>query len=186
MKPALSLLILIGGFALYIIGSASLYSVSETEQVIITQFGKPVGETIKDAGLHVKTAGTTWLEELIGLAEAGGEGLALVKEIYAYAMDHVDELTGPYATVIDIKPSQLPSAQEVNGWTSDQLTGALRHIQSHPLFNASFRQLLHVAFKIAAKKGDRYLNLLKADEAIVAKNVTENLYDRHLRPLFVG
>ena len=28
------------------------------------------------AGLHIKTAGTTWLEELIGLASAGGEGLA--------------------------------------------------------------------------------------------------------------
>ena len=30
-----------------------------------------------DAGVHLKTAGTTWLEELIGLAEAGGEGLAI-------------------------------------------------------------------------------------------------------------
>ena len=30
-------------------------------------------------GVHIKTAGTTWLEELIGLAEAGGEGLALAK-----------------------------------------------------------------------------------------------------------
>ena len=29
-----------------------------------------------DAGVHLKTAGTTWLEELIGLAEAGGSGLA--------------------------------------------------------------------------------------------------------------
>ena len=29
-----------------------------------------------NAGLHIKTAGTTWLEELIGLAESGGEGLA--------------------------------------------------------------------------------------------------------------
>ncbi|HVY71028.1 MAG TPA: tagaturonate epimerase family protein, partial [Verrucomicrobiae bacterium] len=37
------------------------------------------------AGLHLKTAGTTWLEELIGLAEAGGAGLALAKEIYAEA-----------------------------------------------------------------------------------------------------
>jgi hypothetical protein len=27
-----------------------------------------------NAGVHVKTAGTTWLEEVIGLAEAGGEG----------------------------------------------------------------------------------------------------------------
>lgn len=54
MKPGLSLLILVAGFALYIVGSASLYSVAETEQVILTQFGKPVGDTISDAGLHVK------------------------------------------------------------------------------------------------------------------------------------
>ena len=38
-----------------------------------------------DAGVHIKTAGTTWLEELIGLAEAGGDGLEIAKEIYAYA-----------------------------------------------------------------------------------------------------
>ena len=41
-----------------------------------------------DAGLHIKTAGTTWLEEVIGLAEAGGDGLALAKEIYAGALEH--------------------------------------------------------------------------------------------------
>src|SRR3954471_10086603 len=51
------------------------------------------------AGIHVKTAGTTWLEELIGLAEAGGAGLALAKEIYAGAVDHFDELCAPYASV---------------------------------------------------------------------------------------
>jgi len=139
-----------------------------------------------DAGLHLKTAGTTWLEELIGLAEAGGEGLELSKEIYAYAIEHVDELTAPYATVIDIDRAKLPTAQEVAGWTSDQFTGALRHDQSHPLFNPSVRQLLHVSFKLAAKQGQRYLDLLKANEEIVAKNVTENLYQRHLRPLFIG
>lgn len=54
MKPAFSLLILVVLFALYILGSAGLYSVAETEQVIITQFGKPVGETVVDAGLHFK------------------------------------------------------------------------------------------------------------------------------------
>ncbi|MGC3991749.1 MAG: tagaturonate epimerase family protein [Chthoniobacteraceae bacterium] len=139
-----------------------------------------------DAGLHLKTAGTTWLEELIGLAEAGGEGLELSKEIYAYAIEHVDELTAPYATVIDIDHAKLPTAQEVAGWTSDQFTGALRHDQSHPLFNPSVRQLLHVSFKLAAKQGQRYLDLLKANEEIVGKNVTENLYERHLRPLFIG
>lgn len=35
-----------------------------------------------DAGLHVKTVGTTWLEEVIGLAESGG-GLTITEEVYA-------------------------------------------------------------------------------------------------------
>jgi hypothetical protein len=135
------------------------------------------------AGLHVKTAGTTWLEELIGLSEAGGDGLALAKEIYAYALEHVDEL---YASVIDIDRAKLPSASTVNSWTGPQMANALRHIPNHPEFNANIRQLLHVSFKIAAKAGTRYTDLLKANEAIVAKQVTENIYERHMRPLFIG
>ena len=138
------------------------------------------------AGLHLKTAGTTWLEELIGLAEAGGDALALAKEIYGYAIEHVDELCAPYAAVIDIDKMKLPSASEVASWSSDQYTGALRHDQKDPRFNASLRQLLHVSFKLAAKKGRHYLDLLKANEEIVGKNVTENLYVRHLKPLFIG
>ena len=71
-----------------------------------------------DCGVHLKTAGTTWLEELIGLAEAGGEGLALAKEVYAEALAHREELCAPYATVIDIDPAKLPSAGEVGSWSS--------------------------------------------------------------------
>ncbi len=137
------------------------------------------------AGVHLKTAGTTWLEELIGLAEAGGDGLALAKEIYAYALAHVDELCAPYASVIDIDRAKLPSAATVNGWTGPQLASVLRHIPNHPEFNAHVRQLLHVSFKLAAKAGARYLDLLKINEAIVAKQVTENIYERHMRPLFI-
>ena len=138
------------------------------------------------AGLHVKTAGTTWLEELIGLAEAEGDGLALAKEIYDYALSHVDELCAPYASVIDIDRAQLPSTDTVRGWSGSRLASALRHIPSHPDFNAHMRQLLHVSFKIAARAGARYTDLLKSNERIVSKQVTENLYHRHLRPLFVG
>ncbi len=137
------------------------------------------------AGLHIKTAGTTWLEELIGLAEAGGDGLVLAKEIYAYALEHVNELCAPYASVIDIDRSKLPAADIVNGWTGPQLASALRHIPGHPEFNANMRQLLHVSFKIAAKAGKRYTDLLKSNEAIVAKQVTENIFDRHMKPLFL-
>ena len=137
-------------------------------------------------GVHLKTAGTTWLEELIGLAEAGGEGLALAKEVYGEALAHREELCAPYATVIDIDPAKLPSADEVRGWTSQQYTSALRHVENDPAYNPSVRQLLHVGFKVAAKMGPRYLKLLEANEAVIAKNVTENLYDRHIAPVFLG
>lgn len=137
------------------------------------------------AGLHIKTAGTTWLEEVIGLAEAGGEGLALAKAIYAEALDHLEELCAPYATVIDIRSDRLPGAAQVAQWSSSQFTSALRHDPKNPGFNPDLRQLLHVGYKIAAKKGAAYLDALKKFEPIVARNVTENLFDRHIRPLFL-
>ncbi|MCA9048431.1 MAG: hypothetical protein KDA89_06865 [Planctomycetaceae bacterium] len=136
------------------------------------------------AGLHLKTAGTTWLEELIGLSEAGGDGLELAKEIYAYALAHVDEFCAPYASVIDIDASQLPSEETVRDWSGSRLASALRHVPGHPDFNPHVRQLLHVSFKVAARAGTRYTDLLKANEAIVAQQVRENLLSRHMRPLF--
>jgi hypothetical protein len=138
-----------------------------------------------DAGVHVKTAGTTWLEELIGLAEASPEGLAMAKEIYASALDHEQELCAPYAAVIDIDPKRLPSAVEVNRWSAGQYAGALRHDQSNKLYNAHLRQLLHVGYKIAAKLGKRYTDMLEASEQSISRNVTENLFDRHIEPLFL-
>lgn len=139
-----------------------------------------------DAGVHMKTAGTTWLEELIGLAEAGGSGLEIAKEIYAQAYEHSEELCAPYATVIDIDPTKLPTPKEVNSWTSEQYTSALRHDQSNKAYNPNLRQLLHVGFKVAAKMGDRYLNALEANEEVVARNVTTNLFERHIKPVFLG
>jgi hypothetical protein len=149
---------------------------------------EPMRKALKkfNAGVHIKTAGTTWLEELIGLAEAGGDGLDIARDIYAYAIGHVDEFCAPYATVIDIDKNKLPSAATVNGWSSKQFVSALRHDQSNPAFNPSFRQLLHVSFKVAAKMGDRYYAALKKHEAVIARNVTENLLERHMKPLLLG
>ncbi|MDH4445680.1 MAG: tagaturonate epimerase family protein [Akkermansiaceae bacterium] len=137
------------------------------------------------AGLHIKTAGTNWLEEIVGLAEAGGEGLALAKTIYVKALEKKEALSEPYATVIDIHYSNLPTAAEVDGWTSTQFTDALRHIPSNPGYNADLRQLLHVGFKIAAQLGDTYIQALRDNSEIVAKNVTVNLLERHMKPLFL-
>jgi hypothetical protein len=148
----------------------------------------PIRRTLKkwDAGVHLKTAGTTWLEELIGLAESGGEGLALAREVYSEAYAHRQELCAPYASVIDVDEAKLPSPAAVNGWSSEQYVAALRHNPRDPRFNSSFRQLLHVGYKVAAHMGDRYLNLLGKCEADVARNVTGNLFDRHIRPVFLG
>ena len=138
-----------------------------------------------DAGLHLKTAGTTWLEELIGLAEAGGPGLELAKDLYGQALLRYDELCGPYATVIDIDRSMLPPVEDVAGWDGPAFAATLRHDQSNPLNNLHFRQLLHVGYKIAAQMGARYTDALGKYQDIIAKNVTENIFDRHIMPLFL-
>ncbi len=145
-----------------------------------------ISGTIKkhDKGLHLKTAGTTWLEEVIGLALAGGEALEVAKKIYEGASQHREELCAPYADVIDIDPSQLPSVEEVQSWSGEKYANTLRHIPGHPDYNPNFRQLIHVAYKLAADLGQVYTRLLEEHETIVGQCVEENIYDRHLKRLF--
>ena len=145
-----------------------------------------MGELIKmyDKGIHVKTAGTTWLEEVIGLALAGGEALELMKGIYTKAYEQIDELAKPYATVIDINKDELPSPDEVNAWDSEKFANTLRHIPGHADYNPGFRQLVHVAYKLAAKLGPVYTDVLKEHKAIVGEQVATNILDRHIKRLF--
>jgi len=140
----------------------------------------------ENAGVHMKTAGTTWLEEVIGLAEAGGDGLRIAREIYRAAFENIDELVQPYATVIDIDRSRLAAPADVERWDRPALSAALRHVTSEPRFNPSMRQLVHIAFRVAAKMGPRYGEALARNEASVSRNVTANLWERHLAPLLLG
>ena len=135
-------------------------------------------------GLHLKTAGTTWLEEVAGLAAAGGEGLTIAREIYRESLARIDEMCGPYATVIDIDRGQLPSVEVVGGWSGGEFASALRHDMSCPAYNPHLRQLLHVAYKVAAEMGPRFLSTLDACEEVVGAAVTKNILDRHLRRVF--
>ena len=137
-----------------------------------------------DKGLHIKTAGTTWLEEVIGLAVAGGDGLSLAKKIYENSYNRSEELCAPYADVIDIDQTQLPSVEEVNGWSSEKYANTLRHIPDHPDYNSNFRQLIHVAYAVAAQLGNEYTDLLVKHADVVGSCVEENIYDRHLKRLF--
>jgi hypothetical protein len=139
-----------------------------------------------DAGLHLKTAGTTWLEELIGLAVAGGDGLQIAKEVYRAAFSRYDELCKPYATVIDIDRDKLPAPDQVDRWDGQRYASTLRHDQSQPDYNPNFRQILHVGYKVAAEMGERYSQALRKYKKIIGENVTENIYQRHLKPLFLS
>jgi len=148
---------------------------------------KPINRTLRkfDAGLHLKTAGTTWLEEIIGLALAGGEGLAIAKRIYEAAYKRFDELCAPYATVVDIERDKLVSPATVNGWDAEAFAKALRHDANCEQYDLDFRQLMHLAYKIAAEMGDEYIGALEAHEASIAPCVTENIYERHIVPLMI-
>jgi hypothetical protein len=137
-----------------------------------------------DKGIHVKTAGTTWLEEVIGLAISGDEGLEVAKEIYRNALSRKDELCAPYADVIDINDSKLPTPEEVAGWTGEKFGNTLRHIPGHPDYNSNFRQLIHVGYKVAAEMGEKYTGLLEKYTEVVGGCVEENIYERHLKRLF--
>ena len=137
-----------------------------------------------DKGIHIKTAGTTWLEENIGLALADPEALKLAKRIYASALSRMDELTIPYATVIDIDTKELPSPEEVEKWDAQTYARTLRHNQRDPLYNPSFRQLIHVSYKIAAELGDEYYPALEKHSEVIGNEVIENICDRHIKRLF--
>lgn len=137
-----------------------------------------------DQGIHIKTAGTTWLEEIIGLAVASEEALQMAKKIYAAAYERRDELAKPYATVIDIDVAGLPTPEEVNSWSADTFARTLRHDQSDEKYNPSFRQLMHVSFKVAAELGAEYLILLEKNSDVIGEQISANICDRHVARLF--
>jgi tagaturonate epimerase len=138
-----------------------------------------------DSGIHVKTAGTTWLEEVIGLAEGGGEGLLIAKKIYAGSLKLYDELTTPYASVLSIDKSKLPSVEVVYKWDSSKFSESLIHNQNCADYNPNFRQLMHVGYKIAVELGEEYITALDKYRNTIEKNVSYNILERHLKALFL-
>jgi hypothetical protein len=145
-----------------------------------------IGNLIKkhNKGVHVKTAGTTWLEEVTGLALSGGEALDFVKAIYSGALENINELTSPYTGVIKIENSSLPSQKEVSKWSDTKFADSIRNVPENRNYNPDMRQLMHVAYKLAALRKVEYFRLLEKNEEIISKCVFENLYTRHICRLF--
>ena len=137
-----------------------------------------------DKGIHIKTAGTTWLEENIGLALADEGALNLAKKIAISALGRMEELCVPYATVIDINPANLPTAEQISSWSGNEYARALRHNRQDELYNPDFRQLVHVSYKIAAELGSEYYDALERNSSVIASQVKENILERHIARLF--
>jgi hypothetical protein len=138
----------------------------------------------RDAGVHLKTAGTTWLEELSGLAACGGAGLTFAKEIYEESYLRCEALCQLYLAIIDVDKHLLPKPERVGSWSPDEFVRALRHDPSCRSYNRNLRQLLHIGFKVAAEKKVRFAELLGEYRSAVEANVTTNLFERHIKPLF--
>lgn len=135
-----------------------------------------------NAGLHLKTAGTTWLEELIGIAESEGEGFQFSIKLYREALERYDELTKDYKAVLSIDKTKLPEPEDFS--SGKEFAAALRHEPNSSDYNLHFRQLLHTTYKIASEKGDEFFPLLERYREKIEENVTDNLYRKHLKPLF--
>ena len=92
----------------------------------------------------------------------------------------------PYREVLDIDVGKLPLPEEIAGWPGQALADSITHRQAEPLFNQHMRQLMHVAYKLAAEKKERFFPALVGCRAVIAQHVTENLFVNHLQPLFIG
>jgi hypothetical protein len=137
-----------------------------------------------DAGLHIKTAGATWLEELIGIAQSGIDELNFVTDISIEALERLDELIAPYSTVVNINRAKLPSAKELKKWTADDYVYAINPYQKDSRYNPDFRQLLNTAYKLAAESRDIFIPALQKNAEFIGENVKANILNRHIIPLF--
>jgi len=142
--------------------------------------------TAVDAGIHLKTAGTTWLEEAVGIASCGGEALQLAKDIYRESHCRFEELAKPYLAVISIDARRLPLPAAVDGWSADDFVHTLKHDESCAAYNSDFRQLMHIGFRIAAEMKPRFIKMLLECRDVIEEHVTSNLYENHIRRLYPG
>ena len=88
--------------------------------------------------------------------------------------------------MIDIDKAQLPAITEVNTWTGRTFKENVTHNATCPTYNVHIRQLLHVAYKVAAEMEDEFIEALEKYETLIAEHVTENIFSRHIQPVFIG
>jgi hypothetical protein len=97
-----------------------------------------------------------------------------------YQTDQSSLKTAPTAagSVLDKRPKQRQQQTHRLRWLTRSLHIRPRLNSKHvslPEYSSSLRQLPHVNFTVVAKMGGRYLDLLEGNQAVIVKNVAENL-----------
>ncbi|MFO7615802.1 MAG: hypothetical protein R6V75_00965, partial [Bacteroidales bacterium] len=110
--------------------------------------------------------------------------LRIAKEIYLKGIDRYEELARPYASVLHIDRKCLPAKGEVLAWNSARFANTLIHDSRCRDYNPHFRQLIHIAYPIAAEMGNEFTGALEHYRTPVEEQVYVNLLERHLKPLF--
>ena len=85
---------------------------------------------------------------------------------------------------IDVDKAKLPDPDAVDGWDAQTFAKTLRHDEAEPLYNPSFRQLIHVSFKVAAELKDEYIPALERSADGIGREIEANIGDRHVKLLF--
>lgn len=125
--------------------------------------------------VHVKTAGTSWLEALRLIAKKDAE---LLQEMYSYGLENFDEARKLYHVTTDL--NLLPKPGNL---TPKELEELLNHNDT--------RQVLHITYGILlnAKKSDgsylfkdRFFSLLDREEDAYAEILGIH-FEKHLNPL---
>lgn len=124
--------------------------------------------------VHVKTAGTSYLEALRAIA---GIAPKLFREILSFALQRYDEDRATYHVSAD--PSQVPRPDQLAG---DELTSVLDQFDGRQVLHVTFGSVLTAQDEDGTHRfRDRLLEALKADEEAYYA-VLETHFDRHLSP----
>lgn len=96
-------------------------------------------------------------------------------------MTRFDELSAPDLSVLHIDLEKLSPAKDVLTWSSTHFASTLIHEQTCGAYNPHFRQLIHIACKVAAEMGIEFKDALDYYRYPIEEKVYTNLYNRHLR-----
>ena len=131
--------------------------------------------SINMGSVHVKTAGTSYLE---ALRTAAGADPGLFREILEYSKGRFEEDKKTYQ--ITGKPSDIPTDEELN---DEDLADLLNDDHARQVLHVTFGSILNGREPISSGFKERLMHCLTLHEDLYEKNL-ETHFDKHLSPFF--